>query len=321
MKNKILFLFLLISISCSFLFAQISNLKVNISPEFGFLNGTITENVWNSNMIVKNNKITYEPTTKLSQLDWQLDNTPYAGLDAKFLINEKFLFDLNILAAIPGDCGIMEDFDWKTISMPQHLTNYSKHTNQLISLSQIKCNFGYNFIPQTKIPIYVTSKIGINFFSFDFAGTGGFRSYESESWQIHNYADSVIIEYMQKYFAPRLSLYTRLNADEAIEVESGFGFSYVYKFDAFDFHEIKHKYYNDKIQNAYILDFDLKIIKRINDYNKFGFKWSLFSMMDSFGLTYISSTTKNFPSNPDSATLGGTNSFIWYYSIFYTLSF
>ena len=60
--------------------------SISFEPEFGFLNGTIIENVWYAKKTNSNTSTVYTPTTKLSRLDWQLQNTPYFGLDFTFVV-------------------------------------------------------------------------------------------------------------------------------------------------------------------------------------------------------------------------------------------
>ena len=323
MKNKKLILTIVFLILLKFCFFSMPwTFDFSIAPEFGFLNGVITENVWNADMELNGTRQVYFPTTKLSQLDWQMNTSPYFGAQFDVLINNHFLFNLGFYNAVKNDCGVMEDYDWKIYSQPDHLTNYSIHTNKLIYLYQINFDLGYLFFPKAQIPVSISPRIGLRYFAFDFTGNGGYRTYEDDNWKKIEFSDSVVIEYEQSYFAPRLSLYLNINTDQSIEFEFGSGVSYINQFDAFDIHKVRNEYFNDRIQSAWLLDYEIKLLKKINANNKIGIKWTLNAMLDSLGFTYYSNTTKNnFETTPMSGSLGGTDSFVWRYALCYIIKF
>jgi hypothetical protein len=75
MKNKRLTLtFILISLTGFLHCAELTDFS--FESGFGFLNGMIIENVWRAKVINSGQRQTFSPTTRLSRLDWQLENTP-----------------------------------------------------------------------------------------------------------------------------------------------------------------------------------------------------------------------------------------------------
>ena len=123
---------------------------------------------------------------------------------------------------------------------------------------------------------------------------------------------------MQKYIAPRISLYCILSAECPFEVTLGTGLSYVNQFDAYDLHEKRHEYFNDSIINSWIIDHEIQLFCTINKHNKIGFRTCINVMLDSIGFTYYSSKTKNkFSKTPTYGSLGGTDHFILTYGLVY----
>ena len=305
-------------------YAEPFTFNISLSPEFGLINGTIFEEVWNASMSYSSTTVTYNKTTMLSRLDWQLNNAPYIGIGSEILINKKYLIDFSYSGGLTRESGIMEDYDWKKTDEPDHLTNYSRHALIINNYTQINANIGYLFNFKSSIPFCVIPKIGVNYFSFDFSGYGGYKQYESEGWQANynSFKDQIVISYKQSYVAPRFSFYTNINKSGLIEFEYGLGVSYIKSFDAIDSHIIKHEYFDDKLQNIWILDGELKLLYKINKFNKIGIKGSFSTMQDSYGFTYTSTTSdKIFSDKPISGNLGGSNNCLFKYSVFYVLSF
>ena len=81
MKTKRILAFIIKIFISLPLLAEIKVTGFSFSPEIGFLNGKVMENVWRANMSYSNSKITYSPTSKESQLDWNIDNKFYFGFN------------------------------------------------------------------------------------------------------------------------------------------------------------------------------------------------------------------------------------------------
>ena len=102
----------------------------------------------------------------------------------------------------------------------------------------------------------------------------------------------------------------------------GLGISYIDKFDAYDIHEVRNEYFNDRIEKAWAFDADLKLYFKITGQHKLGLKATVNFIGDSYGFTYYSSSGKNnYSSTPSSGTLGGSSRFLWTYGLTYTFKF
>ena len=154
MKNKTGLSFLLSFLLLIFFqinaFAEQPQFSFSFTPQAGFLNGKIIENVWYANEKITPTSKIYTPADKMSRLDWYMENVPFVGAELDFLFNNKYSFLFSFKNAFAGDCGKMEDFDWlNPIDWPKdpadELTNYSKHTNILHNYTQATINFGRHF--------------------------------------------------------------------------------------------------------------------------------------------------------------------------------
>ena len=318
MKNKgiIVSLFL---ISFSFnSFAETKLTGFSFSPEIGFLNGKIIENVWRANMTYTNSSISYSPTTKESRLDWNIDNRLFYGFNINAAFNDKILLELNFKNALSGTCGEMEDFDWRNGADPDHLTDYSIHTNVLENLSQVNFNIGYIFYLNKNHSISMTPKVGLESQRIAFSGKNGWGIYESKGWAITSYEGKTVITYEQSYLAPLLKLSTNFLFLNNFEANIDLSAVIIPKMECLDFHYRSDRLYiyNDKIQNAWKFKGKLALHWRINSFNKIGLQSSITLMPDTYGFTYIDNST-----NPSPSSLGGTSRFLWTYGFVYTFYF
>ena len=294
----------------------------SIQPEIGFLNGKIIENVWNVKNSTSGKNLVYTPTTKLSRLDWQMENAPYFGIDFELGFDNNLFFGLGFINGISGAYGIMEDFDWKSPD-PDHLTNYSKHTNYIENMTIANFDIGYIFSIPTNFPFYIIPKFGFKFFDISYSGHGGYRQYEKENW-VKKYwkNDAIVIEYTQNYLVPHLCVSTGLDITRFVSTELNLFISYSKLYNAYDIHSVRNEFFNDKIEKAWIFDADLNIFYNINSKSKIGLKGSIEYIPDSYGFTYYSSTTLNdFSEQPLSANIGGTSRLIWTYSFIFKFLF
>ena len=167
MKNKYsIFTFISFLIFFQFqAFCQESSAKLSIAPEFGFVNGKIVEDVWNIKASTSGNTITYTPTTKMSRLDWQMENSFYFGFNSDLVINDKLNFWLSFKNAISRDCGVMEDYDWLNPvtsawkdDPADELTNDSIHINHLENMIQTTLCAGWTFYLNQSTSISLTPR-------------------------------------------------------------------------------------------------------------------------------------------------------------------
>ncbi len=295
----------------------------SFEPEFGYINGTIVENVWWANATSSGTKVTYTPTTKLSRLDWQLENLPYLGVNINTVFDKHLLFNFSFQSAISGAYGIMEDYDWKIEQKPDHLTNYSSHTIFIEEFTNLNLGVGYIFSINTIFPISITPEFCISFMNFDFKGIGGYKSYEDNNWKIEYFKqDEIVIEYKQSYIAPKFFISTDFDFTKHFEALIQLGITYKDIYNAYDMHEKKHTYYNDRIENSFILEAQLKLYFKFLENHKIGLKGTVNYMPDAYGFTYFSSSScNNFPETPEGGSLGGTSRLLFSYALVYQFKF
>ena len=322
MKNKKTVLSIIL-FSLTFFLHSIELTSFSFEPEFGFLNGTIVENVWYANTDHSGTKVTYTASTKLSRLDWQLENLPYFGADINTVLGKGLLVNFSFQSAISGKYGKMEDYDWKKSYDPDHLTNYCIHTNSNEQYTNIYIGHGYIFSLNAAFPISITPEFCISVMNFDFKGLGGYKKYESDNWQKYYFdQDDTVIEYTQAYVAPQLSVSTDFDFTKHFETLLKLGITYNNKYNAYDMHEKRHEYFNDRIENSVILEAQLKLYFKFLENHKIGLKGTINYMPDAYGFTYYSSSTLNdFSDSPMGGTLGGTSRLLFTYALVYQFKF
>ena len=307
------------------IFCENSQIKVSLAPEAGFLSGKIVENVWYVTSEQTETSTILTPTTRMSRLDWQEQNSFYWGFDSNFIINDSFSFLMSFQNAISDTCGVMEDYDWlnpiteKWKNDPaDELTNYSIHTNYLSNYTHIRLLFGKIFYLDPKDNISLTPSFGIDIEHIHFSGIGGWKTYKSEKG-IKKYfgEDEKVISYSQSYAAPIFSLNSDFNFTSFFETCLNLSVSWIKNLDCIDIHHAKNAYYNDKIENAWNLGAEVKLFFKINSHNKFGVKGGINYIPDAYGFTYNSKTD----TIPDFSTLGGTSRLMWTYSFVYVFTF
>lgn len=322
MKNKKILLSIILFSLAAFLYsAELTDFSFEGGTSY--INGIVKEKVWWAKVKESGRTQTYTPTTKLSQLDWQLENLPSIFFDISATFDSHFFINFDFNTILSGEYGTMEDYDWTIESKPEHLTNYSIHILNVKSLTDTKLNFGYKFSFNTKHHLSITPQIGFQVFTFDFEGVSGYKMYEKENWtKVYWPKNEIVIEYIQAYFAPRFSFLIDYDISRFFEIILGGGILYCPKYDAYDLHESKSTYYNDKIQGAWNLDGKLGWYLKFNDMNKLGFQVKINYMPDAYAFTYISYDKDSAYSQlPDSRSLGGTSHLLWTYAISYVFKF
>lgn len=328
MKNKVS-IFAFISFLCVLFFqAQMyceeSKLKVSIAPELGFLSGEIVENVWYVNSSENGSKTTLTPTTRMSRLDWQIENSFNWGFNTDFTFNNKYTFLFSIKNAISQNCGVMEDYDWLNpitrgwLNDPaDELTNYSIHTNYMNNYTHINFMIGRIFYLGQNKNIGLTPLFGIDIENISMSGISGWYTYKKDNWKKFYFDDEKVISYSQSYAAPILLLNADFNFARYFEVCLGLSAVWIKELDCIDLHHAKNTYYNDRIENAWNFGAELKFFFKIKERNKIGIKGGINYIPDAYGFTYNSKTD----TMPDTTSLGGTSRLIWNYSLVYVFRF
>ena len=336
MKIKSFAAALIILTFSSLVFAQTKEplFSFSFEPEFGILYGQITENVW----FVKETRTpaatTYTATTRMSRLDWEIENKAYVGANVNMTFNNRVSFDLNFKTAKAGECGAMEDYDWlNTVTKkwkddpPDELTNYSVHTNVLSDYSKLRFSAGYNFYPGKKETVCITPKFGVQSFRAYFSGIGGYYIYKENAFQTLSFnQNATVITYTQSYTAPMASLCVNALFFDFLETGADINGVYIKKMNAYDDHVEKHNtysecYFNDVLQNVWIFNAELSLLCRITKHNKLGIKGGVTFSPDSYGFTYSSSESFEKLSKKPAYGLGGTSKLMFNFALAYSFFF
>ena len=318
MKNKKLTLTAIILFLITLpIFSEINLTSFSFSPEIGFFNGKIIENVWYADVTQSGNKITYSPQNKMSRLDWMIDNTFFIGAGFSFVFNDKIDVNYSFKNLFSQNCGLMKDYDWLKPSDPDYLSRFSQHTNHLNSFTQIDFTIGRIFYIGENKNISITPRFGIEVQKYDFDGIDGWRTYDNENWQVVRFGEEKVISYSQAFATPVLVLSADFNFLTYFEAVVDFSGMWISDICCIDTHHLRNALFNDRIQDTWKFEADLGFFFKINKMNKIGFKANLNYIPESFGFTYTSVTE----TTPDSSSLGGTNRLLWSYSLVYVFYF
>ena len=330
-SKKSFFAIIFFSLTAFFYGAELTGFS--FEPEFGFLNGTIFENVWYAESSHSGNKVTTIPTGKESQLDWQLKNNLYLGSNILLEFQEHYSFDFNFKTVLSGHSGIMEDYDWlNPIYWPSdpsdELTNYSIHEKYLDYFTNINFCFGYKFFINKKHNFCITPKFGFRTQNFYFLAKGGYNQYKSKGYKIEYWeSNHTVITYTQSFFAPLTGFSIGVNFAKNFETNLTITMTYIKELEAFDDHLEKHGtgstcYFNDRLENVLIFDSNIKLFFKINDNNKFGLTGSVQYSPKAYGYTYSSSKSFDTLSDiPGMSDLGGSSRILFGYGFIYKFYF
>lgn len=299
-----------------------NNTLFEFEPEFGFLNGTIVENVWKTRVVDSKDKLTYYPTTRLSRLDWQSTNIPYFGFNTKLFLEPNWFTSFNAKFNTQSKVvGIMEDYDW-TLPDPIHLTNYSKHDNFLNNYCSIYFLTGYEFnITSNDIELKLTPFAGFHVEYIFFEGIGGYKTYEEDNWEVIPWKeDEKVITYSQSIKTPFLGFNINTLIENHIYFNLSESIHYIIKLIAIDHHCVYNGYFKDEITNSILFEIKAAAGLKFNK-NKIGITGSVSYIPDSYGFTYNSSKPNHFPKKPSLSGLGGTSRILWSYGLTYTISY
>ena len=312
----------------TFLFCQNAENKnepstiVEFETEAGCFTGRIIENVWNVKRTNNGNQITLSPTTRLSMLDWQFLNAIYTGYKLNLEISKKIVFSFDLFSTYSGKYGIMEDYDWKFVSEPDHLTNYSNHINIIEDFYQIEFMAGHSFRFGNKEKYVLTPKLGVQIQNISFAGYGGFKLYEDHNWEVEAFENKTVIAYSQFFISPELLIENRFKLFSFMTINFDLGATWIKTMEARDQHCERNLFFIDKIENAWLLQAKLAIFFKLGKNHKLGIKGGVQFIPESYGLSYSSTTSFEEMDNiPNFNNLGGTTRILGNYAIVYQLNF
>ena len=163
----------------------------DVSAEFGMVNGTIGEYVFDKNCKNTDNMV--------SRLDWDILTVPYGEINISVDLFKYLYLGGSGRIAIPVYSGVMQDYDWLnsippgTLPLemqnkwlkddPTELTNYSKHTNKVVNYYNISGKIGGNIPISRKFTI--TPYVG---YEYDFISMESFNGYTKYKW--NNFQES-----------------------------------------------------------------------------------------------------------------------------------
>lgn len=179
----------------------------------GFLYGTSYEIVYLDN----------RSSEKLSELQWELKPLFYMGMGLSLEpVNSGshyrgFFAELGIKAGLPAVTGTMEDRDWQ---IPETLTNFSSHTNNLKAAILLTMDAGYSFSITDRF--FFRFFGSLDYFFFRMEARNGFYCYADNNWEKKEISGTVI-KYTQHWFlfSPGLSagfILDRLTIKGAVKI-------------------------------------------------------------------------------------------------------
>lgn len=334
MKNKKLSVFFLLFFLTFSFFAE--NNSFEFQPEFGFINGTIIENVWYCKKTYTNSKIIYTPTSRLSRLDWQFDKLPYFGFNSKLNLSPIWFIGLDGKFNTKSKfIGIMEDYDWDCSEDITALNKYSKHNLYLNSYYNVKFKTGAQLNINSILPQWLEFSfipyIGFAQTNISFSGFGGSGVYNqvpcsilkhSPHNEIHTWKNNEeVISYSQSMITPFLGIKTDTVLFDHLFLDLSGTIHYINKLTALDSHIGRSNYFKDEMKNTVLVEAEGCIGYKINKNNSLNIKAAINYIPDSVGFTYSSSTPDDFSSKPEATSLGGTSRFLWSYSLAYSRYF
>lgn len=297
---------------------------MDISTEFGMINGYIKEYVFSDNC--KNDGNT------LSRLDWEIVTLPYTELNISVDLFKYFYVGFTGVFGFPTGSGYMQDYDWMNslpdspadwqAADPTELTNYSKHSNKVEKYYNFSAKLGGNIPIVNKFVI--TPYIGYRYDFIQMAASDGYKIYKSDNFvkeettgkcitYAHEINEFIIGVKFDNNFFPKfpMSLY--------FQVVPGLG-----KFVALDIHHARSTAFLDVYSPVFLLDSKLSCFYEFDVHNRLGLSAFVEYVPMVKGLTgtapYIEGEKPGNFSGSSNA-LGGTKRFLYGLSLSYQLSF
>lgn len=175
--KKVCFLFTAFLFFSVKLFAITDNLSLTIEPVAGLRNGILTEYVYSTNSVTG-------AQYHLSQLDWDIKNAFYTGLNADIRYSN---FHLNVGGSfiIPSKNGNIFDYDWLQDDYYETgntsvKTNYSQHDINLEAGANFNASLRYDFHPAKFIRI--SPVIEFTYEYYHMYGNDGYLQYGNDKY-------------------------------------------------------------------------------------------------------------------------------------------
>ncbi|MCQ2590749.1 MAG: omptin family outer membrane protease [Treponema sp.] len=266
------------------------NFNLTIDTGIGFLNGKISEYVYDKDCLNTDNV--------LSRLDWDINCVPYLEAEVFGNLYKYLHFSAAGKVAIPVESGFMQDYDWLNSlggpngyyplwknDDPTEITNYSKHTNIIEKYYNFSILLGGNiYIPNTSIVISPFAAYEYWFISFN--AKDGYRKYKSENWVQKNFSGSVI-SYKQEYNSALFGLETSAQLTENLMIKGTFAISPLLCFNnSLDNHIATSSYYLDIIKNAMEYKAKVKLLYKTNEHTAIGFSTGIQLIPETRGYDY-----------------------------------
>ena len=315
LKYLLVFSLLTLSLTKS-LFAKDRFSGFSFEAEAGLAIGSVYENVWNTSRTLNGNTLSFEPTTRLSLLDWQILNSPFYGLAVESLFAKRLVVSLAFKNFVARKVGSMDDYDWTTDD-PDLLTHYSYHKFFLDNFTQANFLIGWLFHPDRAQKISLVPQFGFVSQNFLFSGCDGWRMYKSDNWAIFPFEPGKVITYEQSFLAPLVAFKSSFSIGKYFVANADLSAAYIRMLNCIDNHIVKMAYFNDRLQDAWLLNADLSFYYNINELNKVGIKGNASFMPDCYGFTYNSLES----TSPDFITIGGSSRILFTYSLVYSMNF
>lgn len=298
------------------------NFSLNLDAGFGFLNGSISEYVFDKRCLNKDNM--------LSRLNWDVSWIPYFEAEANADIYKYFHFSAVGKIGIPKTSGYMQDYDWLNRDFhhsswfsdpPDQLTNYSKHTNQVEEYYGVSFLLGGNIdLPEKNIKIIPF--LAYDYWYIQFEAFDGFSNYKIESpdiFEFHTYKGSVI-SYKQEYNTVLLGAKLLYSPSPLFVLDTSIMISPFLTFNtSLDNHKARGDYFLDTIKNAFEIKGKIKASYYANKNITIGFSSSIQFIPVSRGYDYNPTVVDGVIyvdlDSPLPNILGGTSSILWDFSI------
>lgn len=301
-------------------------LSIKLTPEFGLLNGTIYEYVFDPRCNNTGNK--------LSELDWDLKNIPYFNFSADFDVLNYFYIGINGRIGLPADSGNMQDFDWLNSTPPSNhqewindspteLTNYSIHNNKLIKYLSFYFNLGWNF--HLPFEITLTPFLSYQYEIISFDGYDGYSIYKANNF-VRNEFSGKVISYSQETNSIFLGLKFSVDSIPRTSIYGKIFFSPALAFiNAIDCHHAKSAAYKDTLNFLWEIQAQLGAQYKFNKKHSAGISGGIQFIPLSKGPSYNKSLGSNgLPAYgrwaTDSVTSGGAKRLVFSVSLNYSFS-
>lgn len=308
----------------SFAFAQNKIISVDVNANISFLNGSISEYVFDPS--------SHNTDDVFSRLDWDVKNVPIVSASVDLNLFKYAYFNIGGSFGFPSSpSGNMQDYDWLNcthFNLPSEygtqLTNYSIHNNFLNSYRKFFVNLGYNFFLPFNITI--TPLISYNYEYLGFDGTDGYTEYKQNNWKKET-LNGKVISYFQEINAFLLGIKVKSPVFFNLKIYGEFFISpYTSNINALDKHYLRKMAFLDLMPWSYQLQSNLNLSYSIQKHHKVFVQGFIQYVPVTKGNDYYREFDENGKYSPinwtnaGSDVKGGTSRFLWQISLGYCFS-